>query len=369
MLAGGPLPVPRAVAIAREVCAALAAAHGAGILHRDIKPANLIFTPDGTVKVCDFGIAQSPVAAALTEEGMVQGTSEYLAPERASGGHGDHRSDLYGLGCVLYEMLAGTPPFTAPVPVRVLYQHLHQPPRPLADLRDDVPPALDQLVLDLLAKDPADRPASAAEVAGRLDERDRATVVLPVAARRHRRAASPRPTWWIAAAVVAALLLAGLAAVLLPTGRPAGSARQLGGPPVLLDPIGSPEPAPSDTPPSMAPSGMPAPGMPTPSPANPSTPPNLSLAGRIAALGTLIARQAAAGQLDAQAATQLGTSLNDVARRLDKGQTGLAASRVTRLRDQLTVLAADAHVTSSGYQILAAAVDQLASAMAVRTAR
>jgi serine/threonine-protein kinase len=364
LLTDGPLPVPRAVAIATQVGRALAAAHGAGILHRDIKPANLIITPTDTVKVCDFGIAQTRAAATLTESGSVLGTSAYLAPERATGEPGDHRADLYALGCVLYEMVTGTPPFTGPNQTRVLNQHLHQPPRPLAEVRDGIPAELDHLVLDLLAKHPDDRPASAAEVVDRLAavayQND--TVVLPAMARGHRRA-DRSPGRWIAAAVVAALVLGGLAAVLRPTARPAGSARQLGPAPASLDPIGSAEPPPSPSPPSSM-----APAMPRPAP-TPSPPASLSLPARIAALDTLIARESAAGQLDAQAAGELRAGLNDVTRRLGKGQTGKAVSRVAQLRDRLTALAQDARLSSGGLQILAAAVDKLATALAVGTAQ
>jgi serine/threonine protein kinase len=107
----GRLAPQRAAELAVEVCAALAAAHAQGLVHRDIKPGNVLVGPNGRVKVTDFGIAKAAVAATVTGSGMVLGTAAYLSPEQAQGGPVDARSDLYGLGCVLYELLTGTPPF------------------------------------------------------------------------------------------------------------------------------------------------------------------------------------------------------------------------------------------------------------------
>lgn len=169
-LAKGPLTVGDAVAIAGQVCDALAAAHAAGIVHRDIKPGNILLTPAGTVKVCDFGIARllhaSPTQ--LTTTGTVIGTSEYMAPEQASGAPVDGRTDLYALGCVLYAMLTGSPPFTADTLLAVLSQHLHRSPAPVASHRPGVPAPLAELVDQLLAKNPDDRPPTAVEVRHRL---------------------------------------------------------------------------------------------------------------------------------------------------------------------------------------------------------
>ncbi|HKS98097.1 MAG TPA: protein kinase [Rugosimonospora sp.] len=168
LLSRGRPPVPWTISVAAQVCDALAAAHRAGVLHRDIKPGNLMVSPEGRVKVCDFGLARSPDTHTLTDVMQVVGTSEYLAPERAEGERGDARSDLYALGCVLYEMLTGNPPFTGRNPIAVAYQQVHNAPRAPASVRSDIPPELDRLVLDLLAKDPAARPATAAEVGARL---------------------------------------------------------------------------------------------------------------------------------------------------------------------------------------------------------
>jgi serine/threonine-protein kinase len=173
LAADGPLPVGRAVAIADQACAALAAAHAAGVVHRDIKPGNLLVDSGETVKVCDFGIARLQARGGLpplTATDAVVGTCEYMAPEQATGKTVDARCDLYALGCVLYAMLSGGPPFAAENPMAVLHQHLHDQPVSLGALRTGVPPELDRLASDLLAKDPADRPATAGQVHERLAE-------------------------------------------------------------------------------------------------------------------------------------------------------------------------------------------------------
>ncbi len=117
----GQLAPGRAVDIGRGICRGLEAAHRLGVVHRDIKPGNLMLT-DGGVKVLDFGIARAAEEGSLTRTGSVFGTAPYLSPEQAEGGPGDERSDLYALGCVLFETLAGRPPFVGATPIAVLYQ-------------------------------------------------------------------------------------------------------------------------------------------------------------------------------------------------------------------------------------------------------
>jgi eukaryotic-like serine/threonine-protein kinase len=164
----GALAVPEAVDIAAQVAAALAAAHAAGIVHRDIKPANIMVQPSGAVKVLDFGIAQARTDEALTRTTAVLGSAPYMAPEMAAGQPADERSDIYSLGCVLYEMLTGRPPFLAEVPAAVMHQHISAAPQPVRQLQPRVPPALDALLARMLAKRPADRPQQAAQLAGAL---------------------------------------------------------------------------------------------------------------------------------------------------------------------------------------------------------
>ncbi|MFJ9775217.1 protein kinase [Kitasatospora sp. NPDC101157] len=155
------LPVERAVGIAAAVCEALAVAHGAGLVHRDIKPGNIMITDDGGVKVVDFGIARAGSSSNLTQTASVLGTAAYLSPEQATASALDGRTDLYAVGCVLTEMLTGETPFTAESPVAIAFKHVSEQPLPPSARRPGLPPALDAVVLRLLAKDPAHRPADA----------------------------------------------------------------------------------------------------------------------------------------------------------------------------------------------------------------
>ena len=164
----GRLAPRRAAELAMEVCAALAAAHTQGLVHRDIKPGNVLLGHDGRVKVTDFGIAKAVAAATtLTGVGVVLGTAAYLSPEQAQGGPVDARSDLYGLGCVLYELLTGTPPFGSGADspqVAIATRHLSEPPEPPSWRNPQVDPGLDAVVLTALAKQPDQRFQSAIEL-------------------------------------------------------------------------------------------------------------------------------------------------------------------------------------------------------------
>ncbi|MDP9317739.1 MAG: serine/threonine protein kinase, partial [Actinomycetota bacterium] len=171
----GPLPVADVVDTARQVCAALEVAHAAGVIHRDIKPDNLAYAADGSVKVLDFGITRildeitGSHASTVTAAGTVLGTVAYLSPEQASDSPIDGRADLYALGCVMTALLTGSPPFTGASPMAVMVQHLHDTPPSVTAARPDVPGELSVLIAELLAKNPAQRPASASDVVARLD--------------------------------------------------------------------------------------------------------------------------------------------------------------------------------------------------------
>jgi serine/threonine protein kinase len=162
---GGPLAVGELVRLAADVAAGLDALHRRGIVHRDVKPANILLAADGTAVLGDFGLAKSRAWTVLTRTGQVLGTANYLAPEVIRGQSATPLSDLYGLGCVLFECLAGASPFAGRGVLRVGMAHLQEEPGDPAAGRDDVPPALGWTVRQALAKDPADRPPSAVALA------------------------------------------------------------------------------------------------------------------------------------------------------------------------------------------------------------
>ncbi|MGW1157418.1 protein kinase domain-containing protein [Streptomyces sp. NPDC002513] len=158
----GPLPADRVARIAAQAAAGLAVAHEQGIVHRDIKPGNLLLDANGTVKIGDFGIARfmDDPSAALTATGQIVGTSLYIAPERALGKPAGAPSDVYSLGCVLYQLLTGNPPFRADSPIAILHHHLDTAPVPPRELGVSLPPAFENYLLSLLAKRPEDRPTA-----------------------------------------------------------------------------------------------------------------------------------------------------------------------------------------------------------------
>ncbi|KPI05060.1 serine/threonine protein kinase [Actinobacteria bacterium OK006] len=161
------LPVSWAAAIGAQISDGLAAAHAAGVVHRDLKPANVMLTRDGVVKVLDFGmgrIADDPEDTALTSTGVAVGTSRYMAPEQFEAKKVTQAADLYALGCVLYEMLTGVPPFVGQTHQELGHKHLYEAPTPVRLIRSDVPAELARLVDRLLAKNPVDRPADAVAV-------------------------------------------------------------------------------------------------------------------------------------------------------------------------------------------------------------
>jgi eukaryotic-like serine/threonine-protein kinase len=146
-----------AAEVARWVCQALGAAHARGLVHRDIKPANVLISRAGVVKVADFGIASAAATPSLTGGGIVLGTAAYLSPEQAQGGPVDARSDVYALGCVLYELLTGAPPSGADGPVKVAARQSAQPPAPPSRCNPQVGPELDAVVMTALEHGPARR--------------------------------------------------------------------------------------------------------------------------------------------------------------------------------------------------------------------
>jgi serine/threonine protein kinase/Tfp pilus assembly protein PilF len=174
----GRLSTEEALRIGMEIVDALACAHEGGVVHRDLKPSNVMLTPDGHVKIVDFGLARRVVtddsptlsAQALTADGVMVGTIVYMSPEQIQGEPADARSDVFALGLILYEMLAGRHPFPRKTYVETATAILREDAPPLGQFVADCPPALEQIIVQMLSKRPEDRPASAGEVAGELRE-------------------------------------------------------------------------------------------------------------------------------------------------------------------------------------------------------
>ena len=161
----GPMPSKRAIEVIADACQALNFSHQHGIIHRDVKPANIMISKTGAVKVMDFGIARAlSDANSVTQTAAVIGTAQYLSPEQARGEKVDARSDVYSLGCVLYEILTGEPPFVGDSPVAVAYQHVREDPVPPSRRHSDISPEMDAVVLKALAKNPDNRYQTAAEM-------------------------------------------------------------------------------------------------------------------------------------------------------------------------------------------------------------
>ena len=165
--AEGPLHPDRVADIGADVAAALGFAHRNGVVHRDVKPGNVLLTQAGQVKVADFGIARAITATSddnLTQVGTVMGTATYFSPEQARGEPVDPRSDIYSLGCVLYELVLGRPPFAGDSPVAIAYKHVQESPIPPRQVNGELPEAIEAIILKCLAKNPVNRYPSAEDL-------------------------------------------------------------------------------------------------------------------------------------------------------------------------------------------------------------
>jgi serine/threonine-protein kinase len=241
----GPLPLAKAVDVAVQVADALACAHSHGVVHRDVKPANILLREDGHVKVADFGIAKAGTGHDLTRTGVVMGTAKYLSPEQVSGSPADAGSDIYALGIVLYEMLAGSPPFIGDSDLSTAVARLTAAPGSLRDRRADVPRSLEAVVLRSLARDPATRFQSADELRASLLAVDSDNDEETPPAGLTLTAATPRPKWSrLRVAAAAVLLVATGMAGVRALGGSGESPADIVGKPELASPAGAlPAPA------------------------------------------------------------------------------------------------------------------------------
>ena len=226
---GGAVEPQRAIELVADVCQALNFSHQHGIIHRDVKPANIMINKAGAVKVMDFGIARAlhDDGVKLTQTAAVIGTAQYLSPEQANGDAVDARSDVYSLGCVLYELLTGKPPFVGETPVSVAYQHVRKDPVPPSSRHPGLSPDLDAVVLKALAKNPDNRYQSAAELRTDLirvhsgetprapkvfTDADHSDLASPPSHRTPSRI-GPKRRWLVAAALLTVLAVVGIVAV------------------------------------------------------------------------------------------------------------------------------------------------------------
>jgi serine/threonine-protein kinase len=368
VLARGPLDVPAAVEIALQVCAALETAHAAGVVHRDIKPDNILLAPNGIVKVCDFGIAGG--LAHQSYEGRhatVVGTSDYMAPEQAAGGPVSTRTDLYALGCLLFAMLTGRPPFEAGDARYVVWQQLNQAPPTVASRRPDVPAELDALVGQLLAKAPSDRPATAGDVRAGLALLSGQTAV-PVGRHSAAAAGTAAAVRARASVVTATRSMPALPPAEPPApnpGRlrlgPAGiAAVAVGAAAITALVVGlflAAQPATrSATPDGASPTVSTATGSSGPRTSPPTSPPAVTADE----VRSVIQAQAQAGQLDAKQARELIKRLNEIQRQLANGETDRAVEKIAELRQKVDEIHRDDKITDAGRDAVNLIIDQLA---------
>jgi serine/threonine-protein kinase len=373
----GPLGPDHAARIAAQVADALAAAHAAAIIHRDIKPANVMITNGGDVKVLDFGIARAVDGITLTQDAAIVGTAAYMAPERATGQPADARSDVYSLGCVLYALLTGHPPFTADHAAAMLHQHANAAPDPPNAANGQISPALNSIVMRMLAKAPADRPRSAAQV------RDELAAVAPVAPSRAalapeartstplvesagstaptralRRAAQSPRRWGALAALAGALAIGVLAVIAFAAG-------------------GSPDRAPHSTAANRVASSAPrahhsATAAAKTSPATTTHPPVAAttaqppppVAQAASALSNLTTQDLQSGAIDAPAANVIAHSVADVLNAYAAGDSLTAQHKLADLVRQITAAETQGDITASAVPQLSQAVAALGAALA-----
>ncbi|MBN1872666.1 MAG: protein kinase [Anaerolineae bacterium] len=193
----GPLSVPRALELARQICAGVGHAHRASLIHCDLKPQNILVTPEGEIKVADFGIArafQGDIDTSKPEEKVIWGSPHYISPEQATGRTPTPASDVYSIGVIMYEMLSGVPPFHDPDPTTLVMKHLREEPAPLTSLNPRIPPMLEWLVRKVLSKEPANRYRNADQLGIAIDEYQRQGAVTTAPHHSATSATPPPPT-------------------------------------------------------------------------------------------------------------------------------------------------------------------------------
>ena len=367
----GVLSVATSAAIMAQVCDALAAAHNAGIVHRDIKPGNIVVTADGKAKVCDFGIARLNDSTSLTHPDIALGTSSYMSPEQISGRAVDNRCDLYAVGCVLFEMLIGEPPFVGATAFSIIDQHLYDLPPSLRSRRPDVARELETLVKRLLAKDPEHRPATAAQARNELTAWavDPDTVALPKAAAATRRGRHLYA--WAGVAAIAVVVAVPAHSFLFGSeSRPDSRA----GPPVAITPSG-PAPDPSSGPlaglssvpvppsgPAAAPIASVSPGPAPPlSPAPPAATP--STMKQAMDLKAMLRDLEGTGEVSAKSADELDHLLNDLINLIAQGKSREARDKVAATRRKNDDLLQNSKISVSGHDALDAGLVRISESL------
>jgi serine/threonine-protein kinase len=363
--AEGRLDPARVASIAAEICSGLAAVHACEIVHRDMKPSNVFLTTSGSVKIGDFGIASVASDVTLTRAGEVFGSAPYVSPEQVTGDPVDARADLYALGCVMFEMATGRPPFVGDDPATLGYQHVHAAPERADALVPQVPVTLASTIDRLMAKDPADRPTSADELRRSLEamplstasdvgdaptqplEPPVATDVLPVIPppmppRRTPRSPSLLP--WVAGLVIGIVLLLILNAI-YGGAEPAVQART---------------PAAQRSPSSASsPSSTPSSPSPTPTPTAAAG----SVGDAAAALIGLVEGLGSSGAVGDDLARDLQDGVDQIVGALDEGDGGKMLDELGRLQDKVDKGLDHGEISADSAQRLEEAIQGLASAV------
>jgi serine/threonine-protein kinase len=353
----GPLGPDRAVEIGAAAAGALAYAHEKGLVHRDVKPGNIMLTPDGSVKVMDFGIARVATAETLTRTGSVFGTAAYLAPEQSQGRPADARSDVYSLGVVLYEMLTGRPPFTGPTAVAVAFKHLNEDPPPPSKVNPEVSPELEAVVMRAMAKDPDARYPSAWEFLEDLDRvrsgvlpavaaasgdteplPEEETAVLPVPVSRKPASRLRPPRRWPLGTVLAVGLAALVALLLVLSLVGDGSLPEVG------------DPAPSPTATSAGQTSTPVPEF-------------LSVDAAYRGLLSVLQDGVLAGEISSGAADELAAAATNALDRYTQGDLEGALAGLEEIAAKVEQLAAAGEIEPQRAALIQEAVADLAGAM------